>query len=169
MILTVVAALLTGTAGCSAAPDANAKSSASPSPTIDEMAAWRRFVACVRTHGAPNYPDPVRDPSTGKVGIPPGVDKPPRRSVTPCKHLLAAMASNRRPPVSAADLAKLREFSKCMRANGLRDWPDPTAEGEFELNKRLSDLGKRGHVEQMRKCSRLVPGGKIAVKTEGDR
>jgi hypothetical protein len=34
---------------------------------------------------------------------------------------------------SAVDIAKLRDFAKCMRRQGLSDWPDPTADGLFPL------------------------------------
>ncbi len=32
---------------------------------------------------------------------------------------------------TAADVPKLRVFAKCMRDNGVPDWPDPKADGSF--------------------------------------
>jgi hypothetical protein len=171
-----VAALLVGTAACSK-PSAGtspptgstatgSKAAASSGPSADELAVWRRFSACMRSNGMPSFPDPVRDSGTGKVRIP-GVDKLPRgRAERACESILRKIPSAGVREFPAAELAKLREFSTCMRANGLRDWPDPTADGAFPLPERLRKLGKRGFRDQLVKCRHLVPGKGFTV-TEG--
>jgi hypothetical protein len=86
-----------------------------------------KFASCMRKNGVPNFPDPD---STGAISIGPssGIDpgSPKFRSAQQiCKKLLP----NGGQP-SPAQLAKAQQaalaFSKCMRAHGVTDFPDPT-------------------------------------------
>jgi hypothetical protein len=35
--------------------------------------------------------------------------------------------------VTAADVAKMRQYAQCMRQHGISDFPDPRADGVFDL------------------------------------
>ncbi|MEO3811849.1 hypothetical protein ABGB17_22870 [Sphaerisporangium sp. B11E5] len=169
LILTAAAVLAAGAAGC-ASPAGGANAGASPTPTasVDEFATLKEFAKCVRANGMPGFPDPVRQ-ADGRISfpVPEGRGKlPSNRATEACKSILRKIPGMKGETVPPAELAKMREFSKCMRDNGLRDWPDPTTEGAFPLPKRLYDLGKRGFVDQLKKCRGILPGKGLHV-TEG--
>ncbi|MBB6472563.1 hypothetical protein [Sphaerisporangium rubeum] len=160
-------ALIAGAAGC-ASPAGGAGTSASPAPRVDEFATFREFSRCVRANGMPGFPDPVRG-ADGRITfpVPQGHGKLPSTKATEaCRSILRDIPGMKSETIPPAELAKTREFAKCMRANGLRDWPDPTTEGAFPLPRRLRDLGKRGFIDQLRKCRSILPGKGLHI-TEG--
>jgi hypothetical protein len=122
--------LLTGCGG----EHTSANPTASPSlGSNDQKSAYLEFAQCMRQNGQPTFPDPVQD-ANGDWGFPASIGKP----VTPaaCEAAYRHMRSvnkNIAEEESHVDIAKLRDFAKCMRDNGLSDWPDPTADGLFAL------------------------------------
>jgi hypothetical protein len=101
-------------------------------------AASLKFAACVRAHGAPDFPDP---PSSNDVGqqirATPSkmtVDghtlvESPRVIQTAMRKCQKYSPAAKGPPISAAQLAKIKAgalaMAKCMRANGVPNFPDP--------------------------------------------
>ena len=85
-----------------------------------------QFSQCMRSHGIPDFPDPG---SGGNVNISAGGDVNPdspqfQAAQTACRSLLP---NGGRPDPSqmAALEASALKFSKCMRAHGVPDFPDP--------------------------------------------
>lgn len=95
-----------------------------------------KFAACVRAHGVPDYPDPS---STGgeQVRVTPNkmtvdghtlAETPTavQRAMTDCRKYSPTATG---PATSAAQLTKLKAgalaMAKCMRANGVPNFPDP--------------------------------------------
>lgn len=143
------------------APSAQASSQGAPGS--DQVAQlWHNLAQCLRTHGHPLFKDPVidshGDPDFGAQGV------EVKRAVltlgtSACRAQLAAMpASDHRRPPTAAELHHRVLFSRCMRAHGLPDWPDPRADGTFPLNQRLMD--KRGTRTQVQACQPLLGDAK---------
>jgi hypothetical protein len=98
------------------------------------------FSKCMRSHGVPNFPDPntpgggfqVRITSTQRmvdIGAVPGVDvRSPAflAAYAGCRKLLPRVGPRYGPQhTSAAALAQARTRSRCMRAHGVANWPDP--------------------------------------------
>ncbi|MBO0871379.1 MAG: hypothetical protein J2P15_22730, partial [Micromonosporaceae bacterium] len=130
-----------------------AAASPAPSPTgtyRDQIMAWgRRFAACVRAHGAPNFADPVYPAGLGPNG-PTGsvfdtfewgfenlfhLDKSDAAAMGACDDVLVQMPpapDGNRPP-TAAQMTTLRQFAQCMRRHGFPDFPDPRADGTFPI------------------------------------
>ena len=150
------------TAGASGggASGGSANGAASPAPSRtgtyrDQVMAWgRRFAACARAHGFPNFPDPIYPAGVGPNGpeepglfpdasfgvrlfLPPG--RPDKlgviRALEACSDLARQMppTPDSTRPVTAAQLAVIRQFSKCMRQHGFPDFPDPRADGTFPI------------------------------------
>ena len=89
-----------------------------------------KFSACMRKHGVTNFPDPngqgVITIHSG-MGIDPG--SPAFRSArTVCDKLLPN-GGQPTPAQIAQQQQKLLAFSACMRAHGLKDFPDPSNGG----------------------------------------
>jgi hypothetical protein len=84
-----------------------------------------KFSECMRSNGIPNFPDPS---STGGIDIGPSSGIDPQRP-----QFQAAQKACRKyfpaPDLSKAEIAQREaqalEFAKCMRANGVPNFPDP--------------------------------------------
>jgi hypothetical protein len=129
----------TSTAGSSGGGSALPKGN--PTQLLDEWA------ACMRRHGDTGQTDPTITPGkviviTWNPAIPGGFDgtnKGGQGNSGPgqyCRSYLGAAqralgGDEAHPDVSFAKLLKLAE---CMRANGISDFPDPTAGGGLQLN-----------------------------------
>ena len=114
--LTLVA--LTGAgAGCGSAGAPSATSPAKPAAQGKAV----RFAECLRGHGVPHFPDPD---AKGDYDF--GVDVSAavwRKATSACKDLQppGTLSSKRTPKQQSASLT----FARCIRANGVKDFPDP--------------------------------------------
>jgi hypothetical protein len=109
-----------------------------PTQLLDEWA------SCMRSHGTPGVADPTIDangvihitlPATGAG---PGVVKTGSGGGPgggPCGAYLTAASTALRggQPLQKPDPAKLLKYSECMRANGVPDFPDPSAGGGLSI------------------------------------
>jgi hypothetical protein len=86
-----------------------------------------KFAACMRKNGVPNFPDPT---SSGTVSIGPssGID-PSSPKFQAAQQTCRKLLPNGGQP-TPAQIAKMQAgalaFSKCMRAHGVTNFPDPT-------------------------------------------
>jgi hypothetical protein len=165
----IAAALtVTGSAGCSAiGGGGNAAGTRTPAAHSSSTSpeAFRRAAACMRAHGVPNFPDPTQDPQTGQWELAGGrAGKPPRSAMTACRSLLSRLpeAKGRQElkPLTAAEMAKAKQWAKCMREHGLPDFPsDPDLNGTFALPQRYAQLGKTGLRTQLEACHKYDVDG----------
>lgn len=85
-----------------------------------------KFAACMRKNGVPNFPDPNGQGVIqfgSSLGIDPGSPKV-RSAIQTCRQLLPN--GGRPNPQQLAKMKKAAlEFSACMRAHGVKDFPDP--------------------------------------------
>jgi hypothetical protein len=120
--------------GSSSGSSAAALPKGSPTRLLDEWA------ACIRSHGDPNQADPTidanRDIQIFMVNVPKALENEVHGSTGPCSnYLLAAeIALRGGQPAPADNPAQDVRFAECMRANGVPDWPDPSANGETDFN-----------------------------------
>jgi hypothetical protein len=92
--------------------------------------AGAKFSACMRTHGVTNFPDPN---SQGVITIHSGMGLDPgspvfRAAKTACEKLLPN-GGQPTPAQLAQRQQQMLAFSTCMRAHGLKDFPDPSSGG----------------------------------------
>jgi hypothetical protein len=165
-----VTVALSGLTACSSGGSPTATPTASTSPNAQQVAAlYRQLAQCIRANGAPTFPDLVHDPKTGDWEPPPGTQDPPKRAFTACRSIadrIPQLANKQARPVTAADLAKLRQFAVCMRKQGLQDWPDPNPAGEFAVPERLLSQGKQGLARPMRACKHLQPASNRGIRVK---
>ncbi|WP_329080776.1 MULTISPECIES: hypothetical protein [unclassified Streptosporangium] len=145
-------------AACGAAGTPSA--SGSPGPP-SESAVYRELIACLRRNGVPNFPDPVVN-DDGSIEVSSAVPIP-ESAEKACEAVAARLPGTEAPEYTAADLEKLRRLARCFRDEGIPDWPDPNARGEFPLPRRLLDLGKPGWRDQLPKCRQYFVGRGIAI------
>jgi hypothetical protein len=90
----------------------------------------RRFAACMRKHGVPNFPDPN---GQGVISIDPssGID-PKSPTYGAAEQTCSKLLPNGGQPSPAQQAAAKRHalaFSVCMRRHGVHDFPDPDFSG----------------------------------------
>jgi hypothetical protein len=137
-----LAAALAGVVTAVAVLPACSSGSGTPSPADSEDQVWLAITHCIRTHGMPQWPDPVTGPD-GHLMFPADAPHTTAQVQAACRSLFAQLPADAgaTPPPSAADLTKLREFAVCMRRNGVPDWPDPDASGNFVNVPAAVDVG----------------------------
>jgi hypothetical protein len=110
---------LTLLAACSGGSAVPGVASASSSPSPSRQTGGLVFAVCMRSHGLPGFPDPGGD-------VPPGL--PPKGSLQfqaaqrACASLLPQGQGSQ---PSAADKERFLQFSACVRAHGIPNYPDP--------------------------------------------
>jgi hypothetical protein len=168
-VLALVPLLALGLAACAgdgggddgiASVDPAARPSAEASATgapLDDEERQLKFAQCMRENGVP-MEDPDSDGDGGvRIRVGGGV-KPEaaEAAMEKCK----AYAPNGGKPIQldAEQLAKLREFSKCMRANGVPDFPDPDPSGRITMRRyRGLDTEEKAFEEAQEKCRQFQP------------
>jgi hypothetical protein len=116
----------------------------------------RAYAQCIRDNGVPDFPDP--DPNGRFSGLSHEQEGNPtfQAAQQACRDL--APGGEHENLGDPAFVKQMREFSQCMRDNGLPDFPDPDADG------RLRGVG---HEQQdnptyraaMETCRGKLPGG----------
>jgi hypothetical protein len=114
----------TGTAG-STRPAGSTGTGTGRAENVTDQDRAVKFAECIRAHGVTDFPDP--DPKGDfeyGVSVSPAVWK---RATTACKDLQppGTLSSERTPKQQSASL----RFARCIRDNGVKDFPDP-ANGE---------------------------------------
>ena len=135
------------------------------------------FSRCMRAHGISDFPDPS---SHGGIALNggPGSDLNPsspqyQAASSACKSLLPP-----RRPLSPAQQAAARaqalRYSRCMRAHGITDFPDPNSQGQLQIQaKPGGDLDPHNPQFQAasKACVHYMPGaglgGKFSTSTSG--
>ena len=132
MVTVVVGAAMLG--GCTGEDDPSIPtaggSPTGPAGAPDLYAQEFEFVACMRDQGIADMPDPVPGDTSGRSAVRYAMDVMGKGSdplfqaaLEECMALLPELPDPGPPP--PANLEALREFSQCMRDNGLADFPDP--------------------------------------------
>jgi hypothetical protein len=142
----LVAVLVTSPVLAACGAHGTGSPSASPSTMSDAqlLTLGRELAQCIRDHGVPGLPDP--NVENGRLILPSGAtdnipDAQGNAAMAACQSVVNRIPASAlgdkgdasRAPVTAADVAKMRQYAQCMRQHGLADFPDPTADGVFDL------------------------------------
>jgi len=120
------------------------------------------YAACMRSHGVPNFPDPVMG-ANGSVSVH-GVNPNAPHFQTAdqaCKHLMHGSGEGPQ-QLTAAQVRAYLSWAACIRASGVPSFPDPTfANGSPQFN-----ISKGNDPQALRRAAQLcthyltgVPGG----------
>lgn len=128
-------------------------------------ALYHKLGQCIRSHGLPDFPDPVQDPQTGSWGLPQGTATPPQYVLNDCKSVLNQIAAlgTQNNQIPASDLQSYQKWAQCMRQHGIPNWPDPNPNGTFTLPPSLSVASVRAgaYNKQQEACKKYVPAAGI--------
>jgi hypothetical protein len=135
--------------GDSVASGGGIKATATESAVASDQEQGITFARCMRTNGV-NIPDPEAGKAPLVADGPAGSKE--HKALEACKQFLADGGQPEK--ISTADLAKVREYAKCMRANGV-DIPDPDADGGM-TGKAGGDQAKMAAADKI--CQSKLPG-----------
>ncbi|WP_063828611.1 hypothetical protein [Actinopolymorpha alba] len=138
--------LLVMAAGCSKADDGEGVASVgssgpAPSPTssLSVLEQGIKYAQCMRAEGLP-WPDPEVDGDTVRLR---GLDSSKGAVDADTLHKAEEACKQDRPVLNAPDMElKLEgalEYARCMRAHGVENFPDPDANGGFQLPQEQTD------------------------------
>jgi hypothetical protein len=126
----IVVALLV--AACGGSPSAGSGGSAGTGGSASNSASASplAFSHCMRSHGVSNFPDPDSSGAIPKVGPQQlGVSSSWfQQAQSACAYLLQPSDAQVQQTLSG-----MRDFARCMRSHGVRDWPDPTTDIDGQL------------------------------------
>jgi hypothetical protein len=148
-------------------PKASSSSTSAAPPNADTALEFSR---CMREHGLTWFPDPD---SGGRMSIkvPSGTDpKKVDAAQQACKKYAPAGPANGKPDPQAIE--QMRQMAKCMRANGVPNFPDPDANGGLSIDGSKLGMGPGDPTfdKAEQACNKyLPPGGKTAAKNGSEQ
>ncbi|WP_433828777.1 hypothetical protein ACQP2E_05470 [Actinoplanes sp. CA-015351] len=151
----------TGSPDVATAQSGPAAASSSPSAaTSDDSDAPLKYAKCMRENGMTWFPDPNPD-SKGRITInlPAGVTpEDMQKAEQACREW--APNGGEKQPMSAEDLEMARQMAKCMRENGVPEFPDPNPDGGIQIDgSKVGGPGDPAFDKAEQKCSQYMPKG----------
>jgi len=118
--------------------------------------AGKRYAQCMRDNALPNFPDPDANGEFRGIGHEQSNDPKFQAAVEKCRDL--APAGQHEKFGDPIFTAQVRAYSKCMRANGVPDFPDPDPDGRLrgQGHEPQNDPNYRAAAET---CRDKLPGG----------
>jgi len=150
---------------------ADGTASATVQPSVDRAEMTRKFVACMKDQGVDvqmgssekGAGEPVQvDPGAGGAQDPKKVEA----AMEKCKQY--APNGGEPPKADPAQLEAQRNFSKCMRENGVANFPDPDGSGSIAVQKDSGiDPESDGFKAAQQKCQQFMPTPGSSAKATG--
>jgi len=109
---------------------------ASPSASVVQVSdedRQREFAKCMRENGMPDFPDPEPGEGGGfRIRIPAGQDREKAQAaVEKCRDLMPN--GGKAVKLDPEQVERVRQLARCMRENGVPNFPDPGPDGALEL------------------------------------
>lgn len=186
MVPILVALTLAGCGGSGGEDDGVAtagngkQASASPTPSLDNEQRQQLFAQCMRDEGveveaqveSDGKKQSLRFRAPGEGGPEPAKVQ---AAMAKCKQFLPN--GGEPPKLSAEELERSRQYSKCMRDNGVPNFPDPNENGGIMIGPEVGSPDDPGFKAAEETCRALAPdvgGGKVkegegpGFTTDGD-
>jgi hypothetical protein len=159
LVLLALAGCASRTGGDAVATAGGAATPATPSASATaEKGDGLKFAQCMRENGMTWFEDPAPDQRGVRIKIPQGQDKAKvDAALEACKKF---MPNGGEPPkLDAAAIERARQMAKCMRENGVPDFPDPSADGGIRFDARKGGVGPGDPAFEAaeKKCARFMP------------
>jgi hypothetical protein len=122
----------------------------------DPAKAARAFAQCMRANGVANYPDPDPNGRPGSGHDAFDRDDPTFKAANErCRALLPGGGEH--DVQSPGAVKQLVAFARCMRANGVPDFPDPDANCKFPSSAERGAHDDPGFQSASEKCQKDLP------------
>jgi hypothetical protein len=154
----MVAIVAVISAGCGGTSTARSTGASNKNATARDKAV--KFAACMRENGYADFPDPKASGEFPSFGI----------SVSPTVWVKALRACKElQPPgslsahMSHKELSAALKFAQCIRAHGVKDFPDPVQDEPIIDTTKIPSANKPGGMSILnaatRKCAAFGPRG----------
>ncbi|GAA0263297.1 hypothetical protein GCM10009539_56560 [Cryptosporangium japonicum] len=120
----------------------------------------KKFTTCMRANGLPDFEAPTVTPPSGdepgrvESVLPKDVDPEVARKAT-------EKCAPAKPRPSAAQVKKLKRYAKCMRENGVENFPTPSADGSLRLSKDDVDPESDDFKAAEEACKKYAPARRV--------
>ncbi len=93
-----------------------------------------KYAKCMRENGVPDFPDPKQNDGGFQMQAPSGADPEAMKAASAkCKQYLPDGGAQPKSDPQAVE--KMRQYAKCMRDNGIANFPDPDpASGQLVMD-----------------------------------
>jgi hypothetical protein len=150
-----------GTKGNGVATAGGAKADSSAAANSgDQAEQMRKFAQCMRAQGV-DVPDPDPNAKGGMIqlGDPNAGGPDPTKIDAAMQKCRSLLPNGGQPPkMDPADLEKERQFAKCMRENGLPEFPDPDAgSGSVIIGRGSGQIDDPKFKAAQEKCNKYMP------------
>ena len=153
-----------------AAATATASSGSGSGSTGSSGNPFLAYSKCMRSKGVTNYPDPVADGNGGyRMGGLSGVDQNSstyQSAQAACQSTLY-QSNGDSAATRTFDATKVAPWAKCIRANGLPNFPDPTVKGDsIIVSAQAAGISGRDDpkfAKAASACYSIRPGGTLAI------
>lgn len=172
LAITVLIGTAVLTAGCASGASSRKVERGSGTQAVSRTDVFSQalaFAQCMRTHGEPNFADPTRKGGSVQEAITPGSGVDPHSpqftaARNACKHLLlnnGVPGPAPAPTFTASEQADYLKAASCMRSHGVRDFPDPSFEGNSVAFKSQTpiDTNTPQYAHALAACQKLIPAG----------
>jgi hypothetical protein len=146
-----------GSSGADSGSAAGAAGSSGGSDLNAQLAEWSQ---CMRENGVPNFPDQRAVNGQVQLSLPADVDpnSPQFQQATEACRSLSPLQQNGGGATSPEQQDQILKFVKCMRKNGVPDFPDPTTGGGVIVGSGI-DPNSPQFQSAMQACQSLLPAG----------
>ena len=173
-LATVIPVLAALAAGCGTKGPSTTGSQSAQNSSQDGVSAAYAYARCMRDHGVPNFPDPKVVSSPGHTAV--GFHVAPSETGSPvfktadkaCQRILPA-PTNSTPAEQQAHKRELLAFARCLRANGIHDFPDPDQQGRLTLTMVTAagvDIHSRTFFDAAKACVGVTGGAVTLAEIE---
>ncbi|MFJ2647243.1 hypothetical protein ACIO1C_11015 [Streptomyces sp. NPDC087420] len=143
--------------------DVGAGAAASPTSPFDKAL---DYAECMRSNGVPGFPDPQQD--SGGVRISPGDVDPNsagyQKAESACREKMPQGQGGPGGGGGQLDSAKVAEWAKCLRENGLAKLPDPEINGgNMTIDPKAAGITPEEFQQAQQACQDKYPGGGLML------
>jgi hypothetical protein len=100
-------------------------------PAMDDEEAMLKYAQCMRENGVPDFPDP--QDGQQKIAVNEENASAFQAAQEACKKFMPGGGPGAHKP-QPEEIERLRQLAKCMRENGVPNFPDPNADGGIMIN-----------------------------------
>lgn len=143
--------------------DVGSEASASPTSPFEKAL---DYAQCMRSNGVANFPDPQQD--SGGVRISPGDVDPNssdyQKAEEACRDKMPQGQGGGDAGGGTLDSAKVAEWAKCLRENGLTKLPDPEINGSnMTIDPKAAGITPEEFQTAQQACQDKYPGGGLML------
>jgi hypothetical protein len=127
-----------------------------------DLEAAVRYAQCIRSNGYAEFPDPAGD---GRLMLRLEAKDAPRFEAAQkaCKDKLPPGLSAAEEGMTPERMQALLGFARCVRNKGVKDFPDPSAAGVFELGNAV-DMTTPQTRQALEACRESNPAGALQIR-----